>query len=156
MIPAPPKADARLLHALAQLAPCMNSPIPVVAAVIERNGLVLVAQRPANKLLALKWEFPGGKMEEGENPETALKREIREELGCEIEVTGRLKRFVFRYEKVSIDLIPLRARLIPGTPEPVAHEHVALQWLPVTKLSDLDLAAADIPVLEELLRKMRG
>lgn len=134
----------------------MHAPIPVVAAIIEREGLILVAQRPQGKQLALKWEFPGGKLEAGESPEAALKREIREELGCDIEITAPLRRFVFRYETVSIDLIPLRARLTPSSPEPKAHEHVALKWLPVGKLSELDLAAADIPVVDELLRKLRG
>jgi 8-oxo-dGTP diphosphatase len=61
-------------------------PLPVVAAVIERDGLVLVAQRPPGKHLALKWEFPGGKIEAGETPAAALVREIREELGCTIRV----------------------------------------------------------------------
>ena len=58
-------------------------PIPVVCALIERDGLVLVAQRPAHKHLPLKWEFPGGKVEPGESPEAAIVRELREELGCE-------------------------------------------------------------------------
>ncbi len=129
----------------------MKAPIPVVAAVIEKDGLLLLAQRPPGKALALKWEFPGGKVEPGESPEAALKREIREELGCEIEITGALRRFVHHYETVSIDMIPLRARLAPGSPPPHPHEHVALQWLPLNAVAAMDLPTADLPVLEELL-----
>ena len=62
----------------------VSHPVPVVCAVIERAGLILLAQRPAHKLLALKWEFPGGKVEPGELPAAAILREIREELGCEV------------------------------------------------------------------------
>jgi 8-oxo-dGTP diphosphatase len=129
----------------------MKAPIPVVAAVIEKDGLVLLAQRPPGKALALKWEFPGGKVEPGESPEAALRREIREELGCEIEITGTLRRFIHHYETVSIDMIPLRARLAAGSPPPHPHEHVALQWLPLNSVAAMDLPTADLPVLKELL-----
>ena len=61
-----------------------SAPVPVVCAVIERAGRVLLAQRPPSKLLPLKWEFAGGKVEPGEDPAAAIIREIREELGCEI------------------------------------------------------------------------
>jgi 8-oxo-dGTP diphosphatase len=62
-----------------------SAPIPVVCAVIvDERGRALVAQRPAHKHLGLKWEFPGGKVELGETPESAMLREIEEELGCAI------------------------------------------------------------------------
>lgn len=61
-------------------------PRAVVAAVIERDGLVLAARRPDKGHLAGLWEFPGGKVETGETPEQALAREIREELGCTVSV----------------------------------------------------------------------
>lgn len=80
-------------------------PLPVVAAVIERDGLVLVAQRPPGKHLALKWEFPGGKIEEGETPAAALVREIREELGCAICVGEALPACVHAYPSVTILLM---------------------------------------------------
>jgi 8-oxo-dGTP diphosphatase len=64
-----------------------RTPIQVVAAVIEDgSSCVLVAQRPAHKHLALKWEFPGGKVDAGEAPEAALLRELREELGVETQI----------------------------------------------------------------------
>ena len=94
----------------------MRSPeiIPVVAAVIIREGRYLVAQRPPNKHLALKWEFPGGKVEKGESPDAALLREIREELGCPLLILKALPCYVHHYESVSIKLMPFIATLKEG------------------------------------------
>ena len=63
-----------------------NPALPVVCALIERDSRVLLAQRPAHKHLALKWEFPGGKIEDGEQPRDAMRRELEEELGIAAEV----------------------------------------------------------------------
>lgn len=121
--------------------------IPVVCAVIERDGQVLLAQRPANKLLGLKWEFPGGKVEPGEAADTAILREIREELGCELTVTRALPAFLHDYGTVLIEMIPFVCALAPDSPEPHAHEHVAIHWVRPENLLTYDLAAADLPVI---------
>ena len=127
------------------------SPIPVVCAVIvDDSGRVLLAQRPAHKHLGLKWEFAGGKVEPGEAPEAALSREIREELGCTLTLTGALPRFTHAYGTVTIEMYPFTARLAPGSPAPHAHEHAALQWVPLGDLLKFDLAAADLPVVAAL------
>ena len=127
------------------------TPLPVVAAVIEdAAGRVLVAQRPAHKHLALKWEFPGGKVEPGESPEAAVVRELREELGIEIEILRALPRFLHDYGDVIINMIPFVCRLAPASPAPHAHEHVALRWVLPAELATLDLAAADLPVIVAL------
>jgi 8-oxo-dGTP diphosphatase len=122
----------------------------VVAAVIERDGRVLVAQRPPHKHLALKWEFPGGKVEPGEEPAAALVREIQEELGCDIAVGRALPRCIHTYATMTIELIPFFCRLTPGSAEPHPHEHVAVRWVTTAELKTLDLAAADWPVVEAL------
>ena len=122
-------------------------PIPVVCAVIERNGSVLLAQRPTHKHLPLKWEFAGGKVEPDEDPATAIVREIREELGCEIAVTHPLPRFTHDYGRVIIEMIPFVCTLRPGSPEPHPHEHVAIAWAKPDQLLGYDLAAADLPVI---------
>lgn len=122
-------------------------PVPVVCAVIERGGLVLLAQRPAHKLLPLKWEFAGGKVEPGEDPAAAIAREIREELGCDIAITRALPRFVHDYGRVVIEMIPFLCALAPGAPEPHAHEHIALAWVRPDEFERYDLAAADWPVI---------
>jgi 8-oxo-dGTP diphosphatase len=129
----------------------VNKPIPVVAAVLEDGaGHVLVAQRPAHKHLALKWEFPGGKVERGESPEAALSRELREELGIEIEILRALPRFTHDYGTVVIEMISFVCRLAPASAAPQAHEHAALRWVSREELATVDLAAADLPVVAAL------
>jgi len=126
--------------------------IPVVCALIEnREGRVLMAQRPPHKHLGLKWEFPGGKIEPGEAAEAALHREIREELGCAIDILRALPRTTHAYEKVTIEMIPFVARLAEGSPDPQSHEHVALRWVEPSALATLDLPAADGPIIAAYL-----
>src|SRR3954464_9873570 len=117
-------------------------PIPVVCAVIERDGRVLLAQRPTDKHLPLKWEFAGGKVEPGEEPAVAIVREIREELGCEIVLTRALPRFTYSYTRVVSEMIPFVAELAAHSPEPHAHEHVAITWIEPSQLNSFDLAPA--------------
>ncbi|HWA26593.1 MAG TPA: (deoxy)nucleoside triphosphate pyrophosphohydrolase [Lacunisphaera sp.] len=122
----------------------------MVCAVIEHAGTVLVAQRPPGKLLPLKWEFPGGKVEPAEDPADAIVREIREELGCRITVTRPLPRFLHDYRTVVIEMIPFVCALAPDSPPPHPHEHVAISWVPPMGLRGYDLAAADWPVVDML------
>jgi 8-oxo-dGTP diphosphatase len=128
--------------------------VPVVCAVIEASdGRVLVAQRPAHKHLALKWEFAGGKIEAGESAAVALRREIGEELGCELELTGELPVVHHDYGDVRIEMVPFTAVLAPGSAPPHPHEHVALRWVTPTELRQLDLAPADWPVVDAWLAR---
>lgn len=126
-----------------------SAPVPVVCALIERGGLLLLARRPAHKHLPLKWEFPGGKVEPGEDPSAAIVREIREELGCEIVITRALLRFPFDYGRVVIEMIPYVCALAAGSSEPHPHEHVALAWAKPGELLAFDLAPADVPVVAD-------
>ena len=126
-------------------------PVPVVCALIERDGHLLLAQRPADKHLPFKWEFPGGKVESGEDPAAAIVREIREELGCDVAITRALPRFPFDYGAVVIEMIPYVCRLAAGSPEPHPHEHVVLAWVLPGKLLRYDLAPADVPVIASYL-----
>ncbi len=123
-----------------------GSDVLVMGAAIIRDGRVLVARRTAPDALAGGWEFPGGKVEPGEQPEAAVVREIREELGCEITVTGQLAG-----EQPIKDGYTLRvatATLDEG--EPVPHEHDAVRWLGPEELDDVRWLEPDLPFLAEL------
>lgn len=130
-------------------------PVPVVCALIERDGDLLLARRPAHKHLGGKWEFPGGKVEPGESPAAAIAREIAEELGCTIAVVRLLPRHRHDYARGPIEMIPHVVRLAPGSPEPAAREHDALAWVPAADVAGYDLADADIPVWHDYLRGVR-
>ena len=132
--------------------PESSTPVPVVCALIERDGLVLLARRPPHKLLADKWEFPGGKVEPGEEPAAAIVREIREELGCDVRIVRALPRFTHDYTRVVVEMIPFVCALVPGTPAPHPHEHTAIAWVEPGRLRDYDLAAADVPVVATYCR----
>lgn len=131
--------------------PFPSPAIPVVCAIIERNGEVLVAQRPPHKHLPLKWEFPGGKVETGEEPADALVREIREELHCRLDQLVALPSSLHDYGSIRIEMLPFVARLAEGSPHPKPQEHVAIRWVAADRLAQLDLAAADLPVLRTYL-----
>jgi 8-oxo-dGTP diphosphatase len=120
--------------------------IPVVCALIVREGQVMLAQRPEGKHLALKWEFPGGKVEPGEEPEHAMVRELREELGCTVRVVAGLEHSSHAYERGTVLMMPFVCEVVDGEPQPL--EHAALQWVAPEALAGHDLAPADYPVVE--------
>jgi 8-oxo-dGTP diphosphatase len=97
--------------------------------------------------LPLKWEFPGGKINDGESPEECLKRELVEELGIEISVGQPLPATTHTYPTFTVTLYPFSCTIISG--EITLHEHSAMVWLPIEKLHTLDWAEADWPVIEE-------
>ena len=123
-------------------------PTRVAAAVIGRDGKVLLAQRGPADRLAGKWEFPGGKIEPGETPEDCLAREIREELGIEVWVGDFLCSSRFDYDYASVELYAYRCRWVSGELQHNAHQ--ALQWVLPSDLPKVDLAAADRPIAERL------
>lgn len=122
----------------------MDVQIPVVAAVITRGDLILGA-RKARGPLAGYWEFPGGKVERDETPESALAREIREELACEVEVGRRLGEVTHAYEWATIKLSTYRCELRSGMPTAVEHSEV--RWFPRSAIVELLWAPADRPTL---------
>ncbi|WP_258728390.1 8-oxo-dGTP diphosphatase MutT [Bacillus atrophaeus] len=128
----------------------MKKTIKVAAAVIQNdNNMILCALRSPTMSLANLWEFPGGKLEEGENAQEALVREIEEELGCKIEAGEVIADIHHEYEKVIVNLISIRAKIVDG--EPVAKEHAELRWVPVSELESLEWAPADLPTLTALV-----
>ncbi|MGM0392388.1 MAG: (deoxy)nucleoside triphosphate pyrophosphohydrolase [Bacteroidota bacterium] len=128
----------------------MNT-LKVTCAIIEKDGLVLCAQRSEKMHLPLKWEFPGGKIEKNERPEACLKREIREELGIEIDILQQLPTFKHSYsENFSIELFPFRCKSL--TQEIHLAEHKQIKWLGVEELKDLDWAEADVPIVDHYIK----
>jgi len=123
-------------------------------ALIDADGRVLIAQRPDDKPMAGLWEFPGGKIEQNERPEEALIRELKEELGIDVQEAclAPLTFASHRYEDFAL-LMPLYiCRRWSGTP--VAKEHRALKWVRPKELSSHRMPPADlplIPILWELL-----
>lgn len=110
------------------------------------GGRVLAARRACPPELAGRWELPGGKVEPGEDPVATAVREIAEELGCSVEVTGWLA----GRAPISDDLVLLvaTARLIDG--DPVPSEHDAVRWLRPDQLAEVWWADPDVPFLDRL------
>lgn len=131
-----------------------KAPLDVTCGLIERDGRVLLAQRPAGKALAGKWEFPGGKVEPGESPESCLARELHEELGITVRVGEALPPCLHDYGQRPIRLLGYRCVIVAG--EPHAHEHSALCWCTADEIERLDLAAADLPVLRHYRAALRA
>jgi len=126
-----------------------NKQIHVTCAIIERDGLVLAAQRSATMSLPLKWEFPGGKIEPGELPDQCLRRELIEEMGISINIGRELSRKTHRYPTITVTLYPFVCDIESG--DITLHEHAAIIWLPPQELHTLDWAEADIPVIKSYL-----
>lgn len=123
--------------------------VQVVAAVLrDRQGRVLIAERPAGKPLAGFWEFPGGKLEAGERPADALRRELREELGIEAQAAYRLLRFSHVYPDKRVELDVWRVTRYQGIPQP--HEGQRLAWARPGELSHRQLLPADQPIVAAL------
>jgi 8-oxo-dGTP diphosphatase len=129
-------------------------PLRVACAVIEDEGKVLATQRNTTMSMPLKWEFPGGKLHEGESPEECLLRELEEELGIQVAIKHSLPPVLHRYEDFVIELIPFVCTLGEGSL--VLFEHRALAWLSPHELRNLDWPDADIPVIASYLAFLKG
>lgn len=122
----------------------------VVAAIIESKGKVLACRRAAHKSLAGKWEFPGGKVEAGENDAAALAREIKEELGSKVVVAELVETTFSEANGLTIEMASYRCDLIGERPTQ-SSDHDKLLWLALEELQTLEWAELDIPVVEKLL-----
>lgn len=121
----------------------------VVAGVIERDGLVLIGQRQRSESFPLKWEFPGGKAEPGEEPRAALARELREELAIEAAVGEEMARYVHEYSgRPPIELIFYRVPRFTGDPVNLAFEQI--RWAERRQLPDYDFLDGDVRFVGEL------
>ena len=125
--------------------------IEVVAAIIFSENKVLCVQRNHNKYdyISLKYEFPGGKIEEGESQEQALKREIMEELNMDIDI---IRSFLTVYHKYPDFHLTMHSYIcLCKETTLILREHVDFKWLTIDKLQTLNWAAADVPIVEKLV-----
>ena len=120
----------------------------VTAAVIEKDGKVLIAQRRKGSTLGGRWEFPGGKIDPGETAEACLKRELKEEFDIESEIGKFIIASQFRYCLVPIELLAYRVKHLSG--EFKVHEHEEIRWVSPSELRSYDFMPADKPIVEIL------
>jgi 8-oxo-dGTP diphosphatase len=124
--------------------------IRLVAAVIERDGRYLITQRRPTAVLAGLWEFPGGRVEDGETDEQALRRELRERLGTECVVKTRMAHRVHHYHGYSVDLNLYQAAIAQGQ-EPQAVRVAEVRWVPSNEFEKYPFPAADQATTDLLL-----
>ncbi|MFA5255911.1 MAG: 8-oxo-dGTP diphosphatase MutT [Candidatus Omnitrophota bacterium] len=122
----------------------------VTAAVIEKGGRILIAQRRRGRTLGGRWEFPGGKIEPGETPETCLKRELKEEFDIESEIGQFIIASRFRYCLVPIELLAYRVKHLSG--EFKVNEHEEIRWVSPSELGSYDFMPADKSIVELLAK----
>lgn len=127
--------------------------INVSCAVIFYENRILAVQRGLSQDLSGKWEFPGGKVEQNESEEECLIREIKEELGLDIQLGKRLSSVEYAYEKSPIRLIPFIASIFGG--ELILTEHQAYKWLTPERLDSIDWAPADWPVVYQVQKSCK-
>lgn len=127
----------------------MKKIIKVVGAILIKEGRILCAQRGGEKSLPFLWEFPGGKIEQGESPHQALIRELSEELLIEVELEATIFDAVsYEYDFGVVNLTTIIGKLKSG--EPVLTEHQEIRWLSPEELFGVEWAPADIPIVKQL------
>ncbi|HEV2270530.1 MAG TPA: 8-oxo-dGTP diphosphatase MutT [Steroidobacteraceae bacterium] len=122
----------------------------VAAAIFDSSGRVLIAERPAGKHMAGRWEFPGGKVASGEAEEAALARELDEELGIEVMAAQPMMRLTHRYPDREVELSLWVVERYRG--EPRALDGQRLKWVPRAQLVGEDLLEADRPFVAALVQ----
>ncbi len=126
--------------------------VKVTAAIIRKDGRIFATQRGYGDFKD-GWEFPGGKVEPGEKPEDAIVREIREELGADIRVTGFLTTVEHDYPKFHLSMDCFLAEFKDGS-EMTLLEHEAAKWLAFDELETVDWLPADVKVVEKLKKSL--
>ena len=123
--------------------------ITVVCAIIIIEKKIFAAQRSQKMTMPLKWEFPGGKLEQNEDEISCIKREIKEELDIDIIVVKRLIQVIHKYLNFEVNLIPYVAYYQSGDLK--LNEHMDFKLLNINELNTLDWTEADIPILKQII-----
>lgn len=127
----------------------MKKNIYVVGAVIYSDNKILCAQRSEQMSLPLMWEFPGGKIEKDETEVDALKREIREEMKCDVIIGNKITTTSYEYDFGIVHLTTYKCLL--NNEMPHLTEHKQIKWLSIDQLKELTWAPADIPAVEKII-----
>lgn len=125
--------------------------VVVAGALIDAQQRVLIAARPPGKHMAGRWEFPGGKIAEGESPEVALHRELKEELGIEVERCRFERSLVHAYPDREVELLFYVVEAWRGTPQSLDGQ--ALRWVAIGALEHEDILEADLPFIRTLQQR---
>lgn len=124
----------------------------VTAAIIERDGHILIARRRQGSRFGGKWEFPGGKLEKGETPDQCLKRELQEELDIKAEIGDILCSSEYSYtDDFVINLIAYRATIISGVFS--LNDHEEIRWVKPRDLVNYDFPEADKPIVDKIIKE---
>lgn len=130
--------------------PGTRNAVEVAAGLIFRDGRLLITQRNADTHLGGLWEFPGGKREPGETFEQCLRRELREELGCDVEVLELVESITHAYPEKTVHLRFHRCRWLAHEPQPI--DCAAVRWVTRDELAQFQFPAADVQLLDHLRR----
>jgi mutator protein MutT len=122
-----------------------------VGVIINEQGEILIDQRLSTGLMANLWEFPGGKIEQGETPQDCIKREIKEELGITIEVDRALTEITHNYSEFIVTLYVYICRIIEGEPQPL--ECAQVKWVKPPELDKFEFPKANQEIIELLQKK---
>lgn len=122
--------------------------VKVVCGIIISDGRIFLCRRNAGKSLAGHWEFPGGKVEPGEEAKQALLRELQEELGMQVNVDRHFKTVVHAYDHITIELTAYICRFLAASY--IMTDHDRYEWVDRSALTTWQLAPADVPIAEEL------
>jgi 8-oxo-dGTP diphosphatase len=123
--------------------------VDVVAAVIERAGLILIGQRKSRGRHGLKWEFPGGKVEPGEESREALARELREELGIDARIGDEIERYDFSYSAGHVTRL-IFFQVAEFTGEPANLDFAQIAWVERERLPEYDFLEGDVAFVRKL------
>ncbi|MDN5721898.1 MAG: (deoxy)nucleoside triphosphate pyrophosphohydrolase [Corynebacterium sp.] len=127
----------------------MKKRINVVGAVLTQGTKILAAQRGEGMSLSGMWEFPGGKIEEGETPQEALRRELEEELLCSAEIGEKVESTEYEYDFGIVILTTFFGTIVDK--EPTLTEHSEVRWVEASDLGGLPWAPADIPAVNRVV-----
>lgn len=120
--------------------------IEVTAAILEEGNKIMIARRGQGKHLAGFWEFPGGKIEQGETPEICLIRELKEEFEIDVTIGNYIGESIFEYPEKTIRLKAFTCEIINGKMK--LNDHDKIEWIKLEEIANYKLAPADLPLIE--------